>query len=229
MNILFPPFCAGCKKEGKYLCEACLERIRPEIHFLQTAFGNTLSLYSYEEKNALAKIIHKWKYDFVTDAEKSIAMLIQTAFSYAAQNSYAASDIRKNFEESVLCPVPLHRKRSAWRGFNQAEHLALTASSIVKSLWNIEAPVIRLLQREKYTKPQVELSREERLSNVHDAFSLLPKMRNANEIIKIGGKKIILVDDIMTTGATLQSCAEAIKKASLKNTVSAFVLARPHS
>lgn len=96
-----------------------------------------------------------------------------------------------------VVPVPLHPERLAERGFNQSE--------IISSLlhWKLGLPMIDVLMREKYTSPQVGLSRRERLQNLKNAFVL-------KEPQKIQGKVLWLVDDVTTTGATLEACAKVI-------------------
>ncbi|MCK5021037.1 MAG: ComF family protein, partial [Candidatus Peribacteraceae bacterium] len=101
-------------------------------------------------------------------------------------------------EESILCPVPLHWSRKYWRGFNQAEVLAEKISS------EINLPVINLLKRIRPTGFQSHRNREERLLALNGAFKyILENHPPAN---------IILIDDLATTGATLDECAKVLKK-----------------
>ncbi len=112
----------------------------------------------------------------------------------------------------VLVPMPIHPAREAERGFNQAEALAEELKSI--SGLRVE----RLVARHKKTEKQAGLSSRERRLNVRDAFAV-PDAR------RVRGKRILLIDDVLTTGASANSCALALKKAGA-STVALLALAR---
>ena len=100
-----------------------------------------------------------------------------------------------------VVPVPLHPRRLRERGFNQAEDLAR----------GLGLPVVRALRRARPTTPQVGLSREERAANVDRAFTLnLPRPASDRALDR---PTIILVDDVTTTGATLEACARVLRNA----------------
>ncbi len=110
----------------------------------------------------------------------------------------------------VLCPVPLHWSRRFWRGFNQCELLACELSQ--KTGW----PACRILYRVRSTGAQVGRARAERLSSVRRAFSVCKGVDVP--------ERVLLVDDVFTTGATLDACAEALKNSGVR-IVEAIVLA----
>lgn len=124
-------------------------------------------------------------------------------------------DARSPFADDydLVVPVPLHRDRLRWRGFNQSLLLArrLARRRFLKLL-----PMA--LERRTPTRPQVELTATERLSNVHGAFVV----RQAQEV---RGRRILLVDDVMTTGATVNECAKVLRHAGAQY-VDVLVLAR---
>lgn len=97
-------------------------------------------------------------------------------------------------EEDIIVPVPIHWSRRCHRGFNQAELLASAFPA------HIVQP--RLLKRTRRTKPQVGLSHAQRLSNLSGAFLASPQ---------VAGKRIILIDDVVTTGGTVLECARALR------------------
>lgn len=155
------------------------------------AFERGMALLNYEEasRRSMAAIKYKNKreyLDFYADCMVS---------EYGERIRRIAPD--------ALVPVPIHKKRMRERGFNQAEVLAEKMS--VK----LEIPVCadRLIRR-KNTDPQKELSAAERLENLKDAFAVLGSLSHL--------EKVLLIDDIYTTGATAQACTLALKKAGVR-------------
>jgi len=108
--------------------------------------------------------------------------------------AYASSDL---VMADTLVPVPLHPSRRKQRGFNQTEKFAEVLSL------EIAVPVQHALQRTRRTSPQVWLDGEGRRTNVLDAFALSP-------ICNVAGERLVLVDDVITTGATLGACAQVL-------------------
>ncbi|MBU1110307.1 hypothetical protein KKB83_01690 [Patescibacteria group bacterium] len=103
---------------------------------------------------------------------------------------------------AILIPIPLHPKKLQKRGFNQAEFVAQTLSSI----WKL--PIQKdLLQRTRQGVDQTSLSRKERIKNVHGLYRINPQTEES-----LRGKRFILVDDVTTTGATLKKCARLLKQ-----------------
>jgi ComF family protein len=112
-------------------------------------------------------------------------------------------------DADVVVPVPLHRRREYRRGFNQAEDLAA----------HLGLPVIGMLSRAKYTHSQIDLPKHQRQENVKGAFALVPGSRLPAPGIAV------LVDDVSTTGSTLEACARVLKSAGVKE-VRALTAAR---
>jgi ComF family protein len=121
----------------------------------------------------------------------------------------------------LIIPVPLHLKKLRIRGFNPSFLLVKDWICIAKFL-NVKLPDIpvnsNVLVRGRWTKPQTGLGRKERLENIKNAF-------NINDGSKITGKRILLVDDVYTTGATVNECAKVLLKGGAKN-VDVLTLAR---
>lgn len=115
-------------------------------------------------------------------------------------------------QADALVPVPLHPSRLRARGFNQAEELAKVLSN------RCGIPVRPLLSRQRKTEAQAKLNKEARAANVEDAFV-------AERGAGMKGKKVLLIDDVATTGATLEACALALKHVGVRE-VNALVLAR---
>lgn len=150
-----------------------------------------ISFYDYHN-DKLAKIIIAGKYNFIPHCYHILAKMLATKI----QKEYSYVLLAEAFS---LCPIPLHPSRKRWRGFNQAEILCDTLSA------ELNLPVAHVLTRHKKTKTQKDLKKEQRLKNVLDAFKLTPKA-------DIRNKNIILVDDVATTGATLQEAAKVLKR-----------------
>lgn len=215
-DLLFPAFCLGCGYEGTFLCPDCMDNLEKKA--LPPGFEKTdlldgiSSVFRYEEKSLPAKLIHSFKYDFITELEAPLGKLLTRHLSASLTGSFRITD--SDFPDNMLiCPVPLHKKRYRWRGFNQSELLAEQAGMITG------LPVCDLLARTSFSRPQMELNKEERLRNVKGAFILLA------EADVVSGRTVLLVDDVATTLATLHECALALKKGGAKK-VYAIVLAR---
>lgn len=229
LDFLFPRRCVSCGKLGAYLCPACVSKItytktpvcpvceRPAIGGAthpgcQTryALDGLISVAVYEGPIKVA--IKRLKYKpWISDMAEKLTEII---VSHLKQN---LSIYRYIDKKPAVVPVPLYKKRERERGFNQA---ALLGKLLAEKL-NLEFCPDFLI-RQKNTKPQVELKGEERQENIKDAFVI-----NRNSIRRIGRRnsKFLLIDDVWTTGATLRSCGNVLKRAGFKN-VWALTLAR---
>jgi ComF family protein len=117
------------------------------------------------------------------------------------------------FKPDVVMPVPLHASRFKERGYNQSELLAKPVAA-----WFNIAVDTRTLQRVRQTKTQMELNLKERHQNVLDAFACRDK---------VDGQKVLLIDDVCTTGSTLDACAAALKQGGAA-AIWGLTLARAH-
>ncbi len=200
LSALFPEKCVACRKEGCYLCTRH-QNLPPapknEAHFKSIDHIHASTAY----------------YDFA--AKKLVEFLkfrgFQSAGTLMAEK--IIHDTPHSFwHNAVLVPVPLHWTRKFWRGFNQSDILAI---GIAKQF--PELKIYRDLKRIKRTSQQAKLSKQDRAKNMQDVF------------IWKGGKnvpqRVILVDDVVASGATLDSAGTVLKKAGVK-TVDAVVFAR---
>jgi ComF family protein len=138
-------------------------------------------------EGALRDIIHAFKYDPRPTLAKPLAALLR-----AQPDVVALLD-----GVDAIVPVPLHPSRQRRRGFNQAETLATALAA--------DAPVVRALRRVRRTQPQADLPAAQRHRNVRDAFRLSRGL--------VMARCVLLVDDVSTTGATLEACAQVLKAA----------------
>lgn len=205
LDLLSPRQCPGCGRRlsvtEKTVCNHCLQHAQP-THYLESPYDNMMarmfwglvdiekavSLWYYEPQTELASLIHAIKYydreDLAEDLGELLARkLLQTTFF---------DDI------DVILPVPLSADRRRHRGYNQSECIAKGISKVV------ELPVYcEVLERVSFIGSQTQLNFIERRRNVEDAFRL------HNEA-SVEGKHVLLVDDVMTTGATLLACATTL-------------------
>ena len=222
LDLLFPKFCLGCQKEGVYLCDDCRALLEiSEFNYClcnqkpqrlppgskngkcQRCQDKKLSgLYfalPYKEKQLTKKLIYQFKYQpYLKDLAKTLASILIEHFVLSGKNT------NEIWENAILIPIPLDKKKLKIRGYNQSEELAKELSIVLK------IPVVSsVLIKTKSTKPQMELTKQEREKNLQGVF----KVENTDELT---GKKIFLVDDVYTTGSTMQECAKVLKENGVK-------------
>jgi len=206
LELLFPKFCFGCQREGDYLCEDC--RATLEIsRFHRENSGRYLKdfYFALPYQNPLIKnLIQRFKYQpLVKELAKPLSSLIIEYFQLL--------DNRPNFTDFTIIPAPLEKRKFKRRGFNQAEEIAKELSHF----WGI--PLFSgCLIKIKETIPQVELSEDERKENIKEAFSV-----KNNQGIK--NKKILLVDDVYTTGSTMEEAARVLKIAGAREIIGVVI------
>jgi len=220
LDLVFPPKCINCKAHGFWICQKCFDN----IEFINTPICYKCSklsqgfkvCYSCQKQSGLKRaivctywqepiklFIHYYKYKRLYVLKKKFGALMAAAFFKVCSH--------KNI---VLVPVPLHKYRLWDRGFNQS---ALLAYEIAKLL---DVRVVNCLVRCKHTRPQFGLSKTMRPINIKGAFRFKNK-----HFLEITGKTVVLVDDIVATGSTLQECARTLKKAGIKD-IWSLVLAK---
>jgi len=203
LDLVFPPRCACCKKFGAWLCEACLSGFRRVQPPFCTRCGEILSYGSLcarcrtspprieavrsvlQFEGGVRQAVHQFKYDGLSVLAEPLGGLMA---AYLQEYPLGAE---------VVVPVPLHRKRVRDRGYNQSALLAQVVAAE-----HAVAVDTHTLIRQRATVPQVGLSVEGRVRNVKDAF-----VCTGNEL---AGKDVLLIDDVCTTGSTLESCADAL-------------------
>ncbi len=215
-DVIFPVECVGCGKGGVFLCTACLARIHIfSVHFCHycqkpQAFGQTcpdcrklagklgldgLYILAPYDQRILKDAIHTWKYERVQEIGNILG-------------SFAAMHLMKNHfplaDHTFVTSVPLARQKQFDRGFNQATQLARVLSN------RLNIPFQETLLRIKNTKSQFALPKSERKQNMQHAFA-------AKKDTNLRGASILLIDDVTTTGATLEEACQALKKAGAIN------------
>ena len=193
LAVLFPQKCLGCKKENEILCSNCLLKINRP----DTPYLNGIHIASNYQDAVLKKALWMLKYQGVKQLAKPLAELIRERIWKKLET-----------ENWLVVPVPLSKNKLRHRGYNQAELIARELSG------NVRADV---LFKKFHTKSQVEVkNKEERLVNIIGSFEI----KNPE---KIKGKKIILIDDVLTTGATMREAQKVLKSAGAKKVVGVVV------
>ena len=224
LDLIFPPQCGGCRRSGSVLCSSCATQFTP-IHppFCQhcnsplTPHGNCqycryrrLTLtglrVAYAYKDPLRACIHSLKYDGNIRLASPLGSLLA--------KTYGSS----NIQADIIIPVPLHSERLVQRGYNQAHLLAKVCAQAVGVPLNIS-----LLQRIRATQAQAQLPIQQRHSNVAEAFRCSSLIATKSLIKR---RVVVIIDDVCTTGATLEACAAPLFAAGAKE-VWGLVLARP--
>jgi len=201
-GLLFPNLCMGCSnvlsKNENILCFIC-ENSLPKTNFhLETEniifkrlYGrilieNATALFYFDKGNTVQRLMHLLKYSNKKEIGKYLGSMLG--------KDLLDSELYKNI--SSVIPIPLHEKKLKIRGYNQAEYFALGIAEAMK----INA-VTNVLQRIENTETQTGKNRFERWENVKDAFVFKNESTIENH-------HVLLVDDVVTTGATLEACAQ---------------------
>lgn len=204
LDILFPEFCLICGREGSYLCRDC-QSLTPISSEIYQGTKNLAGLYWAAPYGnfVVKKAINQFKYPpYIRELAKPLSFLII---------SHLLSAGNLDFSNFILVPVPLHKKKLKKRGFNQAEELAKELSKFLR------APVLNdVLVKIKKTPAQAELKKEQREENIKGAFF-------CREPGLLQGRKILLVDDVFTTGSTMEEIARLLREAGAKQVWGAVV------
>jgi ComF family protein len=205
VDFIYPPECASCGKPGALLCKDCKEKIQPLFDPICPICGYPVAtpgvcqncrdnpppytaLRSWAEfEGSLRKALHKLKY------ESDLGLGLE--FSYPLLQIIA----KEKWAIDYIIPIPISKKHRKTRGYNQATIIARPLA-LALGIPLFEKSVSRV----KETESQVNLSREERFKNLHSAF-----LGNSAKLLN---KKVLLVDDVATTGATMISCSQTLRE-----------------
>jgi ComF family protein len=211
LDTLLPPACAGCGRFGVILCDACLAAFRPPSdpgdRFVAPDAGVvigeqvTLAVAAFAYEGPLRKVLQRVKYVGAARAADALALASLPALRTLVTIVGPAP----------LVPVPLHPARERERGFNQA---ALLADALSRGA---SLPARRLLVRDRATTKQHRLDRAARLQNLAGAFRVADGLR--------APPVAIVVDDILTTSATMEACAAVLRAAGCEQAYG-FAIAR---
>lgn len=209
LNLLWPSECLVCGREGAWLCDPCQSKItlikQPTCPFCDrlSPLGKSCTRCQTTHKlsgcrswgyytGALQTVVKQYKFGGITAATDVLADHLTSLV--------AQLPLTGNW---VVTSVPMTPRKRGQRGFNQAELLARAVAS------RAERPYEPLLRRTQEGKQQSTLARAARFSNASGLFALAPRA--------IVTRQVLIVDDVLTTGATLEACARALKQAGTRS------------
>ena len=215
LNLIFPALCENCKnlfnfKNQNFFCENCLKEIKySQTIYCKSCGAGTLQCEKclkqkfYKDihvftnySGCMKKVITTYKFDKIKNLSKTIAKIIEKDFLEYLEEK----------EIDTILPVPLHKSTYKERGFN---HLTEILKNLIPS-YLINEDLIK----EKNTKFQMELSKDERSINLKNAFKLKNKLKAEN---------ILIFDDVLTTGSTIMEIYSIVNKENIKNIYSYII------
>jgi ComF family protein len=214
LDLAFPAACSGCGREGEPLCATCLPALDARLRLPGgTPIGLPADLpapllqleWCAPFSGPVRAALHDLKYSGERRLARPLGQAIARRWRRVGEGA------------TLVVPVPVHADRERRRGYDQAALIGAVAAA------DLGLAYVRALERERATIAQFELGREDRAANVAGAFRLGGPERAA--IGTISGRWILLVDDVVTTGATLAACAMALEAAGALG-VSAIAVAR---
>jgi ComF family protein len=216
LSLIYPPHCAICGVDtvaGEHLCDGCIAKTRRiEAPFCRTCsqpFDGAITgeftcqncadrqlhfdcaVAPFMSRGSVRELIHRFKYDRQFYLRHPLAALAAEGLT-DARLTVAPID--------AFVPVPLHHARYRERNFNQADEIARLLSR------RTGTPVLRALRRIRYTSTQTILDRHERMENLRNAF----RVRHSAAVLQ---RHLVLVDDVFTTGSTVDECARVLRRA----------------
>lgn len=228
LDGLYPPICelCGCGlPDGKALCEACSEKL-PRIvspfcemcgetfkgvidgafdcpNCKEISFHFEFALAAMDRCDETLELVHRLKYGREIHLAGELGKLACGVFS---DRRFKIAQEQK----WLLVPVPLHQSRLRTRQFNQAEEIARVVAE------QCGLPMANLLKRVRKTDTQTRLTRKQRMENLKKAFAVRTTWNKKKPVALTEAPGVILVDDVFTTGSTVDACAKVLRKAGVK-------------
>ena len=229
LDLALPARCSGCGREGEPLCPACAHALDARLDLPGgTPIGMPVDLpaplLQLEWCAPFAGPVRAALHDLKYSGERRLARPLGLAVARRWRRVGEGAEL--------IVPVPVHAERERQRGYDQAGLIAAVAAA------ELGLPCVRALERARETTAQFELGRADRAANVADAFRVrgsgarataggpvVPRAGPNASVTPVAGRWVLLVDDVVTTGATLAACAVALERAGAMG-VSAITVAR---
>jgi ComF family protein len=215
-DLILPRFCCSCKTKlltnEDTICQICFCKIQPasedrlksefERKFLnKNIISDFFAPFVFEKDKELQHAIHSLKYN----NKFQVGIFLGKVLADKIQST------QSNWKIDLIIPIPLHQLKKAERGYNQSYYIAKGMSKILKVTCSD-----RIVKRKKYTESQTTMTLTERQENISDAF----KIRNKNAVKE---KTILLIDDVITTGATISECGSILLESGAKKIFAASI------
>ena len=186
LNLFFPIKCGICGKIGLPICKECEKKLKQ--YEINLVSKDKFFIYKYQD--IIRNLLLNYKFND--------ASYLANSFAYLIKNNKKIYSILKSYD--IIIPVPLHKKRMNERGYNQTELIAKKLGIPVET---------NCLIKTKNIKPQSTKKAKERQINIKNVFAI-------QNVEKIKNKKLLLLDDIYTTGSTANECIKTLSKATNK-------------
>lgn len=203
LNLLFPPVCVHCGKriarQDDFVCQPCLNKIEYLVPVITKVEGLSyeylISIAKYRE--VIVSIVHNLKFYDFSSISDLIAKLIYERIK----------KLKLLLDENMIIDVPLHSIRKKERGYNQATLISQKLATLLNCEYRGD-----IIKRVSNTASQATLKHEDRAKNIKQAFKL-------KKNINLNNKTIILLDDVFTTGSTVEECCKVLKKTTPKRII----------
>ncbi|MDD4930995.1 MAG: ComF family protein [Candidatus Colwellbacteria bacterium] len=207
LDVIFPPLCVSCRKyidgdKWNFICDRCLEKIITE-RYPRIINGKNVSAVADYRDPVIRQLIHCLKYRNMESISKLLGEMLAERLKHIVIEA----------ESTIIVPIPLHKRKERQRGYNQAELIAIVAG---KSLC---LPVAsESILRIRPNNPQSEIpDLKEKAANVKGIFGPGP------DIKAVLGKNVVIMDDILTSGATMAEVVKILKKGGAKKCIRAVI------
>ena len=201
LDIIYPPVCGGCGKINKNsICNKCKIKLESQAAFGIDNYEQETNkyfdehLYIFMYSGIIRNILLNYKFN-------DESYIYKTLTNFLIKNEKIVENIKRY---DIIMPVPLSKNRKKERGYNQSELIARELCSIA----NIKLDN-KTLKKQKNTTAQSTLNKENREKNIEGAYTI-------KRCDHLEGKKVLIIDDIFTTGSTVNECSKLIKKAGTK-------------
>ncbi len=214
VDLIFPKICVGCGREGEYICSICQARMQKPVLICPMCGKQSLDGWVHprcKRPEGIDRLIIGLEYHGVV---QSCLKKVKYKSSWdIVEYLFTLADFEPAYD-SIVVDVPMWRGKERERGFNQA--------SVLSSLFakKYQLPNISALVRVKSTSPMFGLSKQERQVNIKGAFGVIDDAKTM-----LVDQKVVLVDDVWTTGSTMRECAQALKRVGARE-ICALALAK---